>query len=69
MPSAQSATDDDLFVDLEKAAFQGFLRIPGMRSDEKLGKLYWRGDEPTGGGRLIRAMRQDAANKIINDQN
>lgn len=60
-------SDDLLFKQIERAAYQGHLRIPGMRPDAELAEVYWRTDAANmvGTARLIRAMRKDRIEQIL----
>lgn len=60
-------SDDLLFKQIERAAYQGHLRLPGMRPDAELAEVYWRTDAANmvGTARLIRAMRRDRIAEIL----
>lgn len=62
-----SWTDDELFLEVERACFQTHLSVPGMRDAQTLSAEYWRQplEKFTGSARMMRANAKAEISQIL----
>jgi hypothetical protein len=60
-------SDNEVFLETERAAYQSHLRLPGMRTDAELANEYWRQDASkiTGSARYLRGQAKDKIASIL----
>jgi len=62
---AESASDSEYFAKLCAVAYQNFLRLPNMESDQVLSSRYKRDTDPSGMAKIVRAVRGQRIAQIL----